>query len=114
MLSLHDRGFGAKYLSRRRVDGGTGVPIRTKDTTGRIHRETTGFALPVSQLHPLTRVVRDHLTVETIPQRHESHGHIVQSVLVNVRKRRALDRLGAVVTRAKTRNCHVSPPLDRN
>ena len=43
-------------------------------------------------------VVRNHFTIEAISQRHESHGNVIERILINIWKGRAYDCLLTVFT----------------
>ncbi|OBJ44489.1 hypothetical protein A5630_16480 [Mycolicibacterium mucogenicum] len=56
--------------------------------------------------------MRDHVTVEAIPQGHQPHSNIVECILVNVRERRTFYCLRAIVTGMESLNCHDLLPAD--
>jgi hypothetical protein len=58
------------------------------------------------------RVMRDHLTVDPVPQRHELLSDLVENGLINVRKSRTLDRQRAEITGVKGRNRHGALSFD--
>jgi hypothetical protein len=98
ILRLHYRRFGAEHLSRRVIHGLTRLPVRTKNACGSSCSKPTCLPFPVGQLHPLVSVVRNHLAINSITQRHQPITEIVESILVNIGKGSTDDRLLSVST----------------
>ncbi|MUL75060.1 hypothetical protein [Mycolicibacterium sp. CBMA 226] len=113
VLRVNDSRFGAVYLSRSFICGFTRFAVRTKNASGRSGRKTTSLALPISQVHSLVGVMRNHITVEAIAKRHKSHSNIVERVLVDVWKCSTHYRLWSIIAWVVSLNCHLIPPFER-
>jgi len=113
VFRLDYRSLSAIHLLGSFVHGFACIAIRPENASCGRRRKPSSFTLPIGQSHPLVSVVRNHLTVETISQRHQTDGDIVERIFVNIRKCWSFDSLRAVFTWMKSLNCHIGLSFDQ-